>query len=54
MNEDGVDIETNVELRYSNGGIARFKTSALKELKNEATIQGTIGKITVKVKLSNI
>lgn len=47
LNEDGVDIETNVELKYPSGGVTRFKTSALEELKNKASIHGTKGSMTV-------
>jgi len=41
LNENGVDVETEVELKYANGGVARFKTSALKELTNKAHVRGT-------------
>lgn len=48
LNDDGVDIETNVELKYPSGGFARFKTSALEELSNKATIRGSKGSLTVR------
>lgn len=47
LNEDGVDIETEVELKYANGGVTRFKTSALKELENKANIRGSKNFMTV-------
>ena len=47
VNEDGVDIATNVELKYPNGGVGRFRTSALELLSNQAIISGTKGSITV-------
>lgn len=47
VNEDGVDVETEVELKYRNGGVARFKTSALEELSNKANIRGSKNFMTV-------
>lgn len=44
LNDDGVDVETEVEMKYANGGVARFKTSAMKELTNKAIIRGSNGK----------
>ena len=49
LNEDGVDLETEVEMKYANGGVARFKTSALEELKNKANIRGTKNFMTVSL-----
>lgn len=49
LNDDGVDIETEVELKYANGGVARFKTSALKELENKGNIRGSKGFMTVSL-----
>jgi dihydrodiol dehydrogenase / D-xylose 1-dehydrogenase (NADP) len=47
LNDDGVDVETEVELRYPNGGVARFKTSALQQLQNRANIRGSKAAMTV-------
>lgn len=47
VNENGVDVETEVEMKYKNGGVARFKTSALEELSNKANIRGTKNFMTV-------
>ena len=47
LNENGVDVETEVEMKYKNGGVARFKTSALEELSNKANIRGTKNFMTV-------
>lgn len=49
LNEDGVDVETEVELKYENGGIARFKTSALKELTNKANVRGSDNSMMVNI-----
>lgn len=49
LNEDGVDVETDVELKYRSTGVTRFKTSALRELRNEAIIRGTKGTISVSL-----
>ncbi|XP_052868124.1 trans-1,2-dihydrobenzene-1,2-diol dehydrogenase-like [Anopheles cruzii] len=46
-NEEGVDMEVTAELHFPGGGIGRMKTSALKELKNTATITGTKGSMTL-------
>lgn len=50
LNDDGVDVETEVELKYANGGVARFKTSGLEELENKANVHGSKGSMTVSVK----
>lgn len=47
LNDEGVDVETEVELKYPNGGVARFKTSALQEYDNKATIRGSKASMTV-------
>lgn len=47
LNEDGVDVATNIELKFANGGIANLRTSSLEEYDNKATIKGTKGSITV-------
>lgn len=47
LNEDGVDIATDVILKYSNGVLAKMSTSAKKLLKNNAVIKGTKGQITL-------
>jgi dihydrodiol dehydrogenase / D-xylose 1-dehydrogenase (NADP) len=47
LNDEGVDIETEVEMKYACGGTAKFKTSALEELSNKANIRGTKGSMTV-------
>jgi hypothetical protein len=48
LNDEGVDVETEVEMKYSCGGVAKFKTSALEELSNKANIRGTKGSMTVR------
>lgn len=52
LNDDGVDVETEVEMKYANGAVARFKTSALKELENKAHVRGTKGSMTVSSEYS--
>lgn len=47
LNDDGVDVEAEVELKYSNGGVTRFKTSQRKNLTNTAIITGSKGSLTV-------
>jgi hypothetical protein len=49
LNENGVDVETEVELKYKNGGVARFKTSALEELSNKANVRGSENFMTVSL-----
>uniref|UniRef100_A0AAG5DEV5 Trans-1,2-dihydrobenzene-1,2-diol dehydrogenase n=1 Tax=Anopheles atroparvus TaxID=41427 RepID=A0AAG5DEV5_ANOAO len=46
-NDEGVDLEMTAEMHFPGGGIARMKTSALKELKNTATIRGSKASITL-------
>uniref|UniRef100_A0A1B0CN82 Trans-1,2-dihydrobenzene-1,2-diol dehydrogenase n=1 Tax=Lutzomyia longipalpis TaxID=7200 RepID=A0A1B0CN82_LUTLO len=46
LNEDGVDIEIECELIYSNG-VSKFEISTTRKLKNEAIIVGTKGQITL-------
>jgi len=48
LNDDGVDISTSVELKYANGGVARFKTSGVAELANKANIRGSKAFMTVR------
>jgi dihydrodiol dehydrogenase / D-xylose 1-dehydrogenase (NADP) len=47
VNDEGIDVETDVELTYPNGGVAHFKTSALRELSNKATVRGSKASMTV-------
>ena len=47
LNDDGVDVETEVEMKYPNGGVARFKTSGLREYNNTAIVHGSKASITV-------
>lgn len=47
LNDDGVDVETEVEMKYPNGGVARFKTSGLREYHNTAIVCGSKASITV-------
>jgi predicted dehydrogenase len=47
LNDEGVDVETEVEMKYSNGGVARFKTSGLQECHNKAIVRGSKASITV-------
>lgn len=49
LNDEGVDLATEVEMTYPCGGVAKFKTSALKELGNRAIIRGSEGEITVSL-----
>lgn len=49
LNDEGVDVETEVEMSYASGGVARFKTSALQELGNTATVRGENGAMTVSL-----
>lgn len=48
-NENGVDVETEVEMRYRKGGVARFKTSFLEELGNRAIVRGSKSEMTVSL-----
>lgn len=52
LNGEGVDVETEVELKYANGGVARFKTSALRELENKANVRGSKNLMTVSLHVS--
>lgn len=47
LNEENVDIETNVKLHFASGGVATLKTSGVKQLSNKAVITGTEGTITL-------
>lgn len=47
LNEDGCDIDMQAVLTYSDGGVARIATSALRQLTNVAVIRGTKGTIRV-------
>ncbi|XP_058449113.1 trans-1,2-dihydrobenzene-1,2-diol dehydrogenase-like [Malaya genurostris] len=47
LNEEGVDLEVEAQLKFPNGGIAKMKTSALKKLRNTAIIRGTKGTLTL-------
>lgn len=47
LNDEGVDLEVNAELHFSNGAVAKMKTSALRKLRNTAIIRGTKGTITL-------
>lgn len=38
-----------MEMKYPNGGVARFKTSGLREYHNKATIRGSKASITVRI-----
>lgn len=49
VNVDGVDVATEVEMKYRNGGVARFKTSALETLSNKANVRGSKNWMTVSV-----
>lgn len=49
LNEDGVDVETEVELKYANGGVTRYKTSCLEQQKNQALITGSKSSMTVSL-----
>lgn len=51
VNVDGVDVATEVEMKYRNGGVARFKTSALEELSNKANIRGSKNFMTVSCEI---
>ncbi|XP_058822559.1 trans-1,2-dihydrobenzene-1,2-diol dehydrogenase-like [Topomyia yanbarensis] len=45
QNADNDYTETNVDLHFPSGGVAKFKTSAVKELSNVAVITGSKGSI---------
>lgn len=45
LNEENVDIEMNVKLRFPCGGVAHMKTSGVKQLSNQAIVTGTEGTI---------
>ncbi|CAH1734489.1 unnamed protein product [Chironomus riparius] len=47
LNDDEVDVETEVEIKFAKGGIAKIKTSCLKMLDNKAVIRGTKGSMTL-------
>lgn len=49
LNEDGLDMEYNGELRFPNGGITKFKVSCLTALTNKAIIKGAKGEIVVSL-----
>lgn len=51
LNDEGVDVETEVEMKYANGGVARFKTSGLRELENKANVRGSKGFMTVRLQI---
>lgn len=47
FNDTGVDDYNNIQLEYSNGGMAQISSSLVSELKNEAIIYGTRGRIEI-------
>lgn len=47
LNEEGVDVEMNAKLYYSNNRIANIHTSSVRNLKNSAIIKGTHGEIII-------
>lgn len=47
LNDDGVDIETEVELVYTGNRKALLRVSGERDLDNKAVIKGTKGEITV-------
>lgn len=47
LNDDEVDVEVIAELKYSNNGVAKIKTSFLERFSNEAKIVGTNGTMRV-------
>lgn len=47
LNEENVDIETSVKLRFPGGGVATMKTNGVKQLANTAVITGSKGTITL-------
>lgn len=49
LNEDGLDLEYNGEIRFPNG-VAKFKVSCLNSLTNNARIKGTKGEVVVSDK----
>lgn len=49
LNEAGVDLTMEGEIRYGANEVGYIKTSAMKTLKNSAKIVGTKGEITVRV-----
>jgi len=48
LNEEGVDVHMESELRYGDNKVAHIKTSALHQLSNVGVIVGTKGKLTIK------
>jgi predicted dehydrogenase len=47
FSETGIDDENNLQIRYENGGMAQISSSLTCELKNEAVIYGTKGRIEI-------
>ncbi|XP_055640807.1 trans-1,2-dihydrobenzene-1,2-diol dehydrogenase-like [Toxorhynchites rutilus septentrionalis] len=47
LNEENVDIETNVLLHFPSGGVATMRTSGVENLSNKAVIVGSAGSITL-------
>lgn len=47
LNDDGIDLEMNAELRYEGGKWAKMKTTALYTPSNTAKIYGTKASMTV-------
>ncbi|XP_055381797.1 trans-1,2-dihydrobenzene-1,2-diol dehydrogenase [Condylostylus longicornis] len=48
LNDDGIDLESNIELDFGNDCKLYAHTSGLKNLKNQAIIKGTKGEILLK------
>lgn len=49
LNDNGLDIESRIQMTYASGGIARFKISLIKQLNNKAIIHGSKSSMTVSL-----
>lgn len=49
LSDDGIDIEVTAQLRYSNNGVAKMKTSFLEKLSDGAIVKGSKGTMTVRM-----
>uniref|UniRef100_U5EL44 Trans-1,2-dihydrobenzene-1,2-diol dehydrogenase n=1 Tax=Corethrella appendiculata TaxID=1370023 RepID=U5EL44_9DIPT len=59
VNDEGVDIYVEAELKYPNGGVGKMKTSGIEKLSNVAVVKGTKGTFTLHdfwcpIKITNI
>lgn len=47
LNDDGIDVDTTIELDYDDGKIAKIRINLLKDESNSATIVGAKGRMKV-------